>query len=105
MHRPALEWERDHGLQESLDQGRFVTFLAPADLTEDDCRGVTINGGKWADNMPADEKESVDSFPCSFTRAIDGESTLHPEKLSVDLYKSKGGDLRGTPWEAFWNKA
>jgi hypothetical protein len=103
MHRQSLEWERDHGLRESVDQERFVAFPAPSAMAEEDCRGVTINGGKWADNLPEEEKDLVDSFSRSFTRAIDGESTLRPGKLSVDLYKSRGGDLSSTPWEAFWN--
>lgn len=125
----ALEWEREHGLAESFDdQGRFVTYTAsgerspmaddePATLKKLDApyesenpenviRGVTINEGPWPENLPDNERDSVETYAEAFTRAVSKETALPPEKLSLGSYKKNGGhSLEGTPWEEAWEKA
>jgi len=101
MRERVLDWERVHGFSSSFDRLGFRTFPLP-EAGEEHPRAVVRNMGRWPENLPPDEADTVESFAESFTSAIRYESTLAPEKLSVELYKKKGGDLRGTPWEEAW---
>ncbi len=98
------DWERRHGFASSFDGGALHAFPEPPPSPED-YTTVMINDGRWADNLPPDEQNSVESFAEGFTRAISRETSLAPEKLSIGQYKQKGGDLRDTPWEEAWRKA
>ena len=100
----VLAWERLKGFKESFRGDDFIAFPEP-DAPGEDPRQVVINDGRWAENLPDDEKNEVESFAEAFTRAISKERSLLPEKLSIKEYKEKGGDLRGTPWEEAWRKA
>ena len=71
-----------------------------------------MNDGPWPKNLPADEQDSVETFPEAFTRAISKETTLNPQDLHVDVYRRAvaeqdpdGPDtLEGTPWEDVWRQ-
>ncbi len=112
----VTEWEHLHGLSASFDGDTLRSYPGPSSIpTETECRNVTLNDGPWPKRLPESEKESIESFAEAFTRAISKETSLTPEKLSIDLYKSKvlqsgprdsgGESLQGTPWEDAWNKA
>jgi hypothetical protein len=50
-------------------------------------------------NLPEEDRDAVESLAEAFTHAISKEKTLAPEKLSLSLYKHKGGTpLLGIPW-------
>ena len=101
----VLDWEREHGLADSFDQGEFRTYPFPSP-NEEVPRHVTVNEGPWPENLPDDEQDSVESYAEAFTRAIAKEETLSPEKLSLSEYKKRGGhSLVGTPWEDAWEEA
>lgn len=102
LHSRLLAWEHQYGLPESFDQGGFRVYPVPLAPSEAECRAVTINQGKWAENLPEDEQGGVDSFAVAFNQAIGKESILTPEKLSLKVFKAKGGDLTGTLWETAW---
>jgi len=104
FRRRVLAWERLHGFRESFYGDDFRTYPEPP-IPREEPRGVVINEGKWPDNLPADEKDELETFAEAFTRAISKETSLSPEKLSIKEYKEKGGDLRRTPWEEAWLKA
>ncbi|MFO7899727.1 MAG: sulfatase-like hydrolase/transferase [Planctomycetota bacterium] len=107
FRRRALDWEREHGPPGTLDGDRFRTYPAPGHVpSEDECRAVVLNQGRWPWNLPADERDSVEPYAEAFTRAIGKETTLAPDKLSLAEYKAKGGEpLTGTPWEGAWENA
>jgi hypothetical protein len=64
-----------------------------------------MNEGRWPDNLPEEIKGDVETYAEAFTRLISKETSLSPDKLSIADFKSKGGDLRGTPWEDAWLEA
>ncbi len=101
----AIAWEKENGLASSFESGRWRVFVEPKP-PEHTPREVVLNDGDWPDNLPADEKDMVESYAEAFTRAIAKETTLAPEKLSLRQYKEKGGTpLLGTPWEEAWKRA
>lgn len=103
MRAAVLEWERENGFADSIDGKAFRAFPRHA-VDREVPRCVTVNDGRWAENLPATEQDSVESYAEAFTRAISKEKTLSPEKLSLAEYKHKGGQsLVGTPWEQAWN--
>ncbi len=83
--------------------------------TEEACRTVNLNDGPWPKRLPEDEKDRVETFAEAFTRAISKETTLSPDKLSIEMYQEKvhklgprdtgGESLEGTPWEDAWHNA
>jgi len=97
----VLAWEHQHGFAESLSEGQWVGFNEPP-TPDSDPRSVVINEGRWPDNLPQDMQDDVETYAEAFTRLISKETSLSPEKLSIADFKKKGGDLRGTPWEAEW---
>jgi len=112
----VIAWEKENGLAESFENGNFRTYPRPGVVPkEEECRTVTLNDGPWPKRLPDDEKDSIETFAEAFDRAISKESSLSPEKLSIDLYKAKvlksgprdpgGESLLGTKWEDAWNKA
>jgi len=102
----VIDWEREQGLSESFDGGQFRTFLSTPVPPHGEPRGVNINEGTWPENLPDDEKDSVETYAEAFTRAIAKETSLSPDKLSLAEYKRKGGHpLTGTPWEEAWREA
>lgn len=100
----VLAWELENGFRESVENGALTRLPAPK-APAADIAGVVVNDSKWPDNLPTGEREELETFSEAFTKAIAKESTLAPEKLSIADYKRKGGDLRGTPWEAAWRAA
>ena len=98
------DWERRNGFPGSFE-GRELRVFPEPDPPPKVYRNVNINDGLWADNLPDNEKDSVETFAEGFTRAISKETTLTPDTLSIGQYKRKGGDLRGTPWEDAWRNA
>lgn len=94
----ALLWERQNGLADSFDGENFRVYAEPEPPAEP-FGTVVMNQARWPERLPEDEKGSVESFAEAFTSAISKEKTLSPEKLSLDAYRKKGGDLTGTPWE------
>lgn len=106
MRGRVLEWEQGNGLPASFQNGAFKQYSEPVPPTEDGVRRVMLNEGRWADNLPSDEKDGVESFVEAFTRAIAEETSLTPDKLSLSDYRSRNGTpLSGTPWEDAWNRA
>jgi arylsulfatase A-like enzyme len=100
----VLAWERHYGLPASFENGRWRAYPEPAPPA-DPPRDVTINDGRWPENLPPDEAGTVESYAEAFTHAIAKEKSLAPEKLSLAKYKKKGGlPLTGTPWEEAWNR-
>jgi choline-sulfatase len=104
MQKLALEWEKHWGLKDSIVNNKFKV-LATSQV-EEVPRNVYVNEGKWPENLPEEEQQSVETYGEAFTRAISKEATLSPEKLSIDIYKKHGGHaLIGTPWENSWKEA
>src|SRR5262249_24035382 len=101
----VLAWERTHGLYSSFANGQWRAYPEPAPPA-DPPRDVTINDGRWPENLPADEADTVEIYAEAFTHAIAKEESLSPEELSLVKYKAKGGvPLTGTPWEEAWQRA
>lgn len=96
-------WESRRGLAESFADGRLRAFpergsgLPP---------GITLNEGTWPENLPPEEAHTVESFADAFSRAVQKETTLSPDKLDLASYRRCGGPpLIGTPWEDAWQRA
>ena len=110
-----LTWERQYGTPGSLDGDNFRSFPAPPVPEETNCRNVTLNDGPWPNRLPDDEKDAVEPFAEAFTRALSKETSLSPDKLSIDLYKTlieqtdprnrAAEPLEGTPWETAYRNA
>jgi arylsulfatase A-like enzyme len=95
----AIAWEKEYGLPDrSLIQGRWRYWPAPVPIDEP-FGLVTINDGNWPENLPKDYPKPVQSFADAFNQAIRKETTLSPEKLSINAYLAQGGSLDGTVWE------
>jgi len=105
MRSQVLAWEKAHGLADSFAGEEWRTFpFAPP--RQEMPRGVTVNDGPWPENLPAEERDSVETYAEAFTRAIAKERTLGPDKLSIADYRKKGGHpLTDTPWEDAWNQS
>ena len=104
LRQRVLGWEREEGLPHSFDGEEFRVFPG-APRPASGPRGVSLNEGTWADNLPADERPGVETFAEAFTRAVAKETTLSPGKLSLTDYKRKGGPpLTDTPWEEAWRE-
>jgi arylsulfatase A-like enzyme len=96
----ALAWERRHGLgQRSCNDDGFLRFAGDGYDPAIAEGFVTLNDGTWADHLPPNYDGHVETFAEAFNRAIAGQPTLSPHKLSVKKYRQQGGDLRGTAWE------
>ena len=68
----------------------LCTYSGPDRVpTEEACRTVNLNDGPWPKRLPEDEKDRVETFAEAFTRAISKETTLSPDKLSIEMYKKK----------------
>ncbi|MGD8238933.1 MAG: sulfatase-like hydrolase/transferase [Armatimonadota bacterium] len=105
LRATVLAWEREHGLPGSFDGEQFRTYPGKP-LPDGLPRRVVVNEGPWVSNLPEDERHTVETYAEAFTRAISKETSLSPEKLSLALYKRKGGTpLIGTPWEKAWRDA
>lgn len=105
LRAAVLAWERENGFPDSLD-GDELRTCPRHDLQTETPRVVTINEGRWPENLPEDEHDSVESYAQAFTRAIAREISLSPEKLSLAEYRCKGGHpLTGTPWQEAWDAA
>jgi len=106
MRMRVLAWEREYGLDSSFEGETWRVFPEPEAPTEETVRTVCLNEGQWADRLPEEECESVESFEDAFTRAIAKEPSLTPGKLSISLYRERGGHpLTGTPWENAWRQS
>jgi arylsulfatase A-like enzyme len=100
LRQAAIQYEQTQGLGAlSLDNGTFRAWPAPDSIPPEDYRYININDGLWADRLPPDEQHRVETFAEAFNRAILKETTLSPDKLSVDQYIEQGGSLSGTVWE------
>ncbi len=100
LHERLRRWEQEYGL------GELQPTPAPKPPANEHPGAVIINEQTWPEHLPADERDSVESYAEAFTRAIANEPTLSPDKLSLADYKKKGGHpLNGTPWEDAWNDA
>jgi len=110
LRNHATAWERQHGFPEALNGNEFRTYPNPDHTpNEADCRTVSLNTGPWPKRLPKDERDTVESFADAFTRAIQKEPTLFPNKLSLDHYHTQlaqqppdshaSDTLNGTPWE------
>ena len=105
MKQKVLAWETVHGLKDSREGDDWKTCPATPCETEVP-RCVNVNEGRWPENLPDEEKDSVETYAEAFTKAISKESSLSPSKLSLGLYKKNGGHpLTGTPWEEAWENA
>jgi arylsulfatase A-like enzyme len=95
-----VEWERLHGL------GKHGLQAQPEPPAAAQVPPIyAMSEAEWANNLPDDERDGVESYAEAFTRAIARETTLSPEKLSLRQFKEAGGDLTGTPWESAWRRA
>jgi arylsulfatase A-like enzyme len=100
-----IQWERDQGLPASFEGERFRVYASPSP-PRDLPRTVVINEGRWPENLPEDERGTVESYAEAFDRAISNETSLAPEKLNLKDYKKKSGTpLIGTRWERAWREA
>ena len=105
MRSDALTWEKENGLPSSMNGDTWITYpwQPPA---VDPPRRVSVNEGRWPENLPKDEQNSVETYAEAFTRAIAKETSLSPEKVSLAKYKqNRGRPLTGTPWEKAWEEA
>jgi arylsulfatase len=104
FRRYALDWESKHGLADSLDGNEFKAYAEPG-LPAEPLSLVAMNQGAWPKHVPEDESDTIETFAETFTRAIANQPSLSAQKLNIAQYKSKGGDLTGTPWEDEWRFA
>ncbi|MBT3380279.1 MAG: sulfatase-like hydrolase/transferase [Lentisphaerae bacterium] len=105
LRERVLAWERTQGLLQSFDGSAFRTFPAPP-LPDGDPKGVNLNESKWPDQLPVEERHTVETFAEAFSRAVAKETALSPDKLSLSDYKRKrGAPLKETPWQEAWEKA
>jgi arylsulfatase len=105
MREMALGWEKERGMASSFEGGRWRVHEEPP-VPRETPRNVVINEGRWPENLPEEEKAGVESYAAAFTRAIRDEASLRPEKLSLGMYKQRGGQsLEGTPWAEAWRRA
>jgi arylsulfatase A-like enzyme len=106
----ALAWEKQHGFPETLNGDQFTTHPPPDRIPlENDCRTVSLNTGSWPKRLPASQRDTVETFAVAFDRAVHSETTLSPEKLSIDMYNQQlekcdplshgSEELGGTAWE------
>jgi len=72
---------------DALKGNGFLVFPKPERIpNETDCRAVALNTGPWPKRLPEAERNTVESFAEGFTRAIQKEASLSPDKLSLDHY-------------------
>ena len=50
-----INWERANGLPNTLDKDKLKTYPESATPTEQECRQIIINQGKWAENWLTNE--------------------------------------------------
>jgi arylsulfatase A-like enzyme len=100
----ARAWETRWGLPPDRAGDPWQAFPAwPPDRLPP---GVTVNEGRWPEHLPPDEQAGVETYAEAFSRAIRDETTLTPDRLSLAIYKQRGGHpLTGTPWQAAWERA
>lgn len=99
MRERALEWEERWGLEVSIENGAFRTWPdRPPESGPRPPSTVILNEGAWPENLPEDEKQTLESYEDAFTRAIEKEQTLSPEKLPITQYREKGGHPLPPPW-------
>lgn len=100
MRSAAIAYEKTDGLGErSLENNTLRAWPSEDIVPPEDFRYLQINDGLWADRLPPDEQHLVETYAEAFDRAISKETTLTPEKLSIDRYRELGGDLTETVWE------
>jgi len=78
-------WERINGLPDTLEGDRLRSYPEAKPPTEEACRGVVINQGRWPRNLPAEERDTVETYTTAIRSALSKE-TFDPTKLSVDSY-------------------
>lgn len=83
-----VEWEKEHGISGSLDGDMLKAFPEPKPPKEEDCRSVVINQGRWAENLPDDEKHTVESYQEAMGKAL-AKETYDINGLSVGEYREK----------------
>lgn len=52
-------------------------------------QAVNLNTGPWPARLPKSERDTVETFAEAFNRAISKETSLSPEKLSIDIYNQR----------------
>jgi len=87
----AIIWEKKYGLPDSLDGDMLRVYPEPEPPTEDECRYVAINQGRWPENLPEDETDTVESYEEAISKALSKE-TCDLSKLSVQQYIEKTGN-------------
>lgn len=104
LRKLVLEWEDRWGVENSIIGNKLR--ICPAPIVENLLRNVNINEGRWPENLPEEELNSIETYAEAFTRAVSKEATLNPDKLSIDIYKKRGGhSLIGTPWKNRYKEA
>lgn len=109
FRQQAITWEKQHGFPETCEGNTFKAYPPPKQIPkENDCRTVNLNTGPWPKRLPASEQDTVETFAQAFTQAIGKETTLAPEKLSIDIYNQAlekshplshaSETLDNTPW-------
>jgi hypothetical protein len=78
-------WERINGLPDTLDGDHLKSYPEAKPPTEETCREVIINQGRWTQNLPAEERDTVETYAAAIRSALSKE-TFDPTKLSIDSY-------------------
>ncbi|MFC1715253.1 sulfatase [Candidatus Poribacteria bacterium] len=87
----VVDWEKKYGLPDSLDGNRLRAFPEPEPPAEEDCRAVAINQGRWAENLPDDEKHTVESYEEAMSKAL-AKERFRLDNLSIKEYVEKTGN-------------
>lgn len=90
----VADWEKRYGLPNSLDGDKLKAFREPEPPREEDCRAVVINQGRWAENLPDDEKHTVESYREAISKAL-AKETFDLNSLSIKEYMDKTGNHIG----------
>ena len=97
MKTELSEWEGRFGFPELLADGALPVFPAERPADEDALRHVLMNQGRWAERLPTDEVDLVDTSDVAISKALASETTVRRSAISVDIYEAQGGSLEGTP--------
>ena len=91
-----INWERANGLPNTLDKDKLKTYPESATPTEQECRQIIINQGKWAENWLTNEQadscqqKSVETYAEAIQSALSKE-TFDLNSLSIENYMQKTG--------------
>jgi hypothetical protein len=91
LRSQLIAWERKYGIPGSLDGDTLRAFPEPDPPAEEDCRFVAINQGRWPENLPEDEMDTVETYEEAMRKALSKE-TFDLNTLSIQEYIEKTGN-------------